>query len=85
LGGKAEKDDSTIRRQTSAVGQLSEILVEGQKCSARRDALSKHFIVGRSRVRLGDPKNIQTSLAERCHCRTRKVLVGEESHAGSRG
>jgi hypothetical protein len=52
--------------------------------AAGENTLSEYLVVRGSGMRLGDPKQIQASVAKRRYCRTRKVLVGEEFHAVSR-
>jgi hypothetical protein len=47
--------------------------------------MRQNLIIGCSRIYFRDPLDIKTSLPECVNCRTRKVLVGEEPHAGSSG
>jgi hypothetical protein len=85
LRSDPEEDDRATGGQASTIGQFPEVLVEGQERSLRGDALSKNFVVGRSRICLRNPEDVQAGLAKRCDCRTRKVLVGKKPHAVSMG
>src|SRR5262245_18973644 len=74
-----------MTRQPAVIRQFSEILSVRQQRPPCRNSESQHVIVGSSRVRLGDPHDVEAGVSKRLHCRTRKVLVGEEAHAGSSG
>jgi hypothetical protein len=83
LGGNPEKDNTTIGRQSLAVREFSEVFVEGQERAVRRDRQRQHLFVGRPGVALSYPKNVITSLAKLRDRRAGKVLIRQESHAGS--